>query len=650
VRVDGTVGFLAGGGEMGARMRAHDWDATPLGAPEGWPQSLRTVVRILLTTNHPMFVFWGPDHICLYNDAYRASIGPEKHPAMLGARGRDMLGEIWHIIGPQIAKVLAGEGATWHEDQRLPIIRHGGLEEVYWTYSYSPIDDDASPNGVGGVLVVCTETTGRVMTERRAKVLLEIGDLMRISTDPHQVMDVAAAALGRHLGVAGVGYGEIDAARQAVEFVRDWTDGTVSSLAGATWPLEVFGPELLAELRAGRTLRIDDLAADPRPVLQGPGLADPGLRALLAVPLIRTGHLTAILFAHEPKARRWADADASLAEDVAARTWDAVERARAEAAERESERHLRAITDAIPVPIAVVDRREVYEFVNRAAAERMRRTPEQVVGRPVREIIGDANYQVRKPYIDRALAGEGVRFDAPWTDGRGNPRFHVIQYLPRRGDGGAVDGYYLVSVDITERRAAEEHRRMLIGELNHRVKNTLASVRAIANLTLQGATSFAEARAGFEGRLQALARTHDVLTAEAWAGADLLVIATAAVEHLAGGDRFRLDGPAVRLPPRAALCFAMVLHELATNAAKYGALSVPGGRVEAAWSLEEGGTRLRFCWSERGGPKVSAPRRQGFGSLLIQRSVAYELKGQASLHFDERGFTCRIEAPLAGQP
>lgn len=152
---------------MGERIRAHRWEGTALGRPTAWPQSLRTTVRILLTTQHPMFIFWGSEHICLYNDAYSGSLGPEKHPAILGARGREAWDEIWPSIGPQIDHVLSGKGATWHKDQLLPILRHGRLEEVYWTYSYSPIDEPGSPHGVGGVLVICTETTGYVLSELR---------------------------------------------------------------------------------------------------------------------------------------------------------------------------------------------------------------------------------------------------------------------------------------------------------------------------------------------------------------------------------------------------------------------------------------------------------------------------------------------------
>jgi PAS domain S-box-containing protein len=151
-----SADFLAGGGEMGALMRAHDWSASPLGPPEHWPQSLRTAVRILLNTNHPMFIWWGEELVQFYNDAYRRTLGPERHPSALGQGGRECWAEIWDIIGPQIEQVMSGAGATWHENQLVPVTRYGRLEQVYWTYGYSPIDED---DGVGGVLVVCRDVT-----------------------------------------------------------------------------------------------------------------------------------------------------------------------------------------------------------------------------------------------------------------------------------------------------------------------------------------------------------------------------------------------------------------------------------------------------------------------------------------------------------
>jgi hypothetical protein len=156
IQKSSTADFLAGGGQMGALTRAFNWSATPLGKPETWPQSLRTAVRILLNTNHPMFIWWGPQLIQFYNDAYRQTMGPERHPSALGQRGRECWAEIWPIIGPQIEQVMSGGGATWHENQLVPVTRHGRLEQVYWTYGYSPIDKD---DGVGGVLVVCRDVT-----------------------------------------------------------------------------------------------------------------------------------------------------------------------------------------------------------------------------------------------------------------------------------------------------------------------------------------------------------------------------------------------------------------------------------------------------------------------------------------------------------
>lgn len=151
-----TFDFLSNGGEMGALMRAHDWDATSLGKPQQWPELLKTTVRLLLTSNHPMFIWWGKDLIQFYNDAYRKTMGPERHPSALGQRGRECWDEIWDIIGPQIEFVMAGGGATWHEDQLVPVTRHGSREDVWWTYGYSPIEDSG---GVQGVLVVCKDVT-----------------------------------------------------------------------------------------------------------------------------------------------------------------------------------------------------------------------------------------------------------------------------------------------------------------------------------------------------------------------------------------------------------------------------------------------------------------------------------------------------------
>jgi two-component sensor histidine kinase len=162
--------FLAGGGEMGALTRGFDWSKTSLGSPETWPQSLRVTVRLVLTSRHPMFIWWGPELIQFYNDAYRETMGPERHPSALGARGRECWDEIWDIIGPQIEYVMAGHGATWHEDQLVPVTRHGRREDVWWTYSFGPIDVDGK---VGGVLVVCKDVTSEHMAREALNLINE---------------------------------------------------------------------------------------------------------------------------------------------------------------------------------------------------------------------------------------------------------------------------------------------------------------------------------------------------------------------------------------------------------------------------------------------------------------------------------------------
>ena len=161
--------MFAGSGEMRSLCRALNWAATPLGDVSGWSQSLRTTAQMVLACRNPMFLFWGPELVQLYNDAYRPSYGASgRHPGALGMRGRDGWPDVWEVIGPQIEQVMTTGEATWHEDQLVPIDRNGRFEDAWWTYSFSPVrDDDGS---IGGTLVVCQETTARVraLAERDA--------------------------------------------------------------------------------------------------------------------------------------------------------------------------------------------------------------------------------------------------------------------------------------------------------------------------------------------------------------------------------------------------------------------------------------------------------------------------------------------------
>ncbi|HYF06961.1 MAG TPA: ATP-binding protein, partial [Acetobacteraceae bacterium] len=188
------LGFLAGSGEMGAIMRAHDWSASPLGWPETWPQSLRAIVALMINSKYPMFVAWGPELAFLYNDGYRPIFGA-KHPAALGLPFRQVWSEIWDDIWPLIERALSGE-ATWSEDLRLVMHRNGYPEDTWYTFSYSPVRDESG--GIAGMFCACTETTGKVLGERRLRILSELGARTQESRDAEDACRRAAEILERN--------------------------------------------------------------------------------------------------------------------------------------------------------------------------------------------------------------------------------------------------------------------------------------------------------------------------------------------------------------------------------------------------------------------------------------------------------------------
>jgi diguanylate cyclase (GGDEF)-like protein len=161
-----ALDFLAGESAMAAEMRAFDWAVSSLGRPDTWPRALRGAVRTMLNTRHPVLIFWGGDATLLYNDGFRAAIG-RQHPLFIGLPGREIAADMWDILGPQIEQVMAGGPPTWHENQLIPVTVDGLRDDIYWTYSYGPIDDPEVPGGIGGVLGLCSVTTAMVLAERR---------------------------------------------------------------------------------------------------------------------------------------------------------------------------------------------------------------------------------------------------------------------------------------------------------------------------------------------------------------------------------------------------------------------------------------------------------------------------------------------------
>jgi PAS domain S-box-containing protein len=248
---------------------------------------------------------------------------------------------------------------------------------------------------------------------------------------------------------------------------------------------------------------------------------------------------------------------------------------------------------------------------------------------------------------DAAAAGEN-KFD--WTlrlllpDG-GTRWVQGLGEYSRDAEGNILRSRGVV-MDVTERRRAEEHQRLLINELNHRVKNSLAIVQGLAQQSFKGEAASQAAREAFEGRLLALAAAHDLLTRQSWQSADLRTIVDSVVAPYAGGTgRFVVAGPELALPPKVAVSMALGLHELCTNAAKYGALSVAEGSVHVAWAAEDG--RLRLEWREGGGPPVEPPASRGFGTRMIERGLAAELRGKVEISFERSGVVATIDAELS---
>ncbi|MBC7985690.1 MAG: PAS domain S-box protein [Sphingomonadaceae bacterium] len=284
-----------------------------------------------------------------------------------------------------------------------------------------------------------------------------------------------------------------------------------------------------------------------------------------------------------------------------------------------------AVTHALGVPLEALIGHSVSEFVPAAAAERNRR-------------ILSARPESR----------QSVRYEAEVNGPDGEVMVWEISSRLTRDPDGTPNGFHGIGRDITERKRDERRLRLLVDELNHRVKNTLAIVQSLAHQSFQGDDA-SGARASFQGRLVALAGAHNLLTSRSWESAELgEVVETALGGCAADCARFSIHGPPVPLHPQSAVTLSMALHELCTNAAKYGAFSTPEGHVDVSWSVSDNDEpMLSLRWEESGGPSVAAPARSGFGRRMIERALAYELRGRARLDFRGEGLVCEIEAPLA---
>ena len=288
-----------------------------------------------------------------------------------------------------------------------------------------------------------------------------------------------------------------------------------------------------------------------------------------------------------------------------------------------------------------------YRFVSEAYAQMIGRRPEEVIGKTVPEILSQEGFRTVLPHIKKVLAGQRDEYESEVQfQGVGKRFLHGV-YTPENDEQGNVIGWIASIADITERKQAEKQRDLLVAELSHRVKNTLATVISIAHLSFSKARSANEAVRSFDERIRALAQTHARLSETSWSGVSLeAIIRDETAPYQNGAGNVLIRGPAVTLGPKGAVSLGMAMHELATNAAKHGALSTRTGSLAVTWQIAAAEDQIQINWLESGGPPVKQPQHTGFGRLLLERALATDLNGSVKLDFKENGLNCRITFPL----
>ena len=436
---------------MARLTRAFDWSATPLGPVHSWSASLRTTVSTLLASRHAMFLWWGPELVQFYNDGYRPSLGPDRHPSALGGRGRECWAEIWPIIGAEVESIMAGGEASWHDDHLVPITRGDRLYDVYWSYSYSPVcDDDGS---VGGVLVTVQETTRRVLAERRARILQDLAAGMLHAGSAVEVCQAAVASLGEFSDEVAI----------ALVYLAD---EAVLRLVGATGVEAGAAPAPL-EMDAGgraalRAVAIAPLVLDRwrEPVDQVFHVPfDGGMLVLGLNPRLPL----------DDDARHFAE---RVGREITTALDGVARRAREWDAEREK---LAAVFELAPSFMAVLRGPDhVVELVNPAYRQLISHRP--VLGMPVREALPelvaqgfprllDEVYRTGVPYIGNEQL---VRLH-PSPGEEPETRYLNFVYQAMR-DGDRIIGILVTGVDVT---ALVEARRV--------VERALAELRTVLN-------------------------------------------------------------------------------------------------------------------------------------------------------------------------
>jgi two-component sensor histidine kinase len=635
-------------GELSHLVRQYDWASTPLGPMAAWSPSLRTTVDLMLATQAQIVLFCGPQFVALYNDVYAPTIG-EKHPRALGRPAQENWTELWDDLGPLLRGVM-NTGETFSaKDRPFYIERSGYGETVYFDISYSPVRN--GDGAVEAVLCIVAETTDRVRAtqiladnEERQALLLKLSDALREVNDAVEIQNVAASTLGKHLGTHRVFYGEVSEDGGQVRIQHDYVSG-VSSIAGLH-TMSHYDSDVRGKWQRGEIATTGDVEADPKiSEPQRAALAAINVRAWMGIPLIKSGRLVAILGLGQAEPRHWSPREISLVSEVAERTWSAVERAKSDARLRESEKRFRALVSASSDVVYRMspDWLEMRQLDGRGFLS-------DVEGPTVRwldEYIFDDDQPAIMAEVNRAIAARDTyELEHRVRQADGAEGWTLSRAIPIVDESGAITEWFGMAADVTNAKRIRDQQRLLNNELSHRIKNLFAMVQAISLQTLRALKERGEVKT-LQQRLQALSGAHDILLRNNWIEASVSDVVAAALDALGAADRIVVNGPQVTIGSKAALSMTLLLHELGTNAVKYGALSTPQGRIDLSWAVDASDRFDQFDlrWVESDGPLIEAPPgKGGFGTRLL--STGLTGNGGMTLDYKRDGLAATFVAPL----
>lgn len=487
----------------------------------------------------------------------------------------------------------------------------------------------------------------RLKRETRSRYFLSIEERLRSAATARDAVSAACEAIGEELQATIAGVGELQADGVSTVVESAWSaTGDPSALLGTHRFMSARQIERL--LKAG-AFAVEDAGADPHLAEdQGAQAAYKafGVRSSINIPLLRDGRARAFLFVGDAAARSWTEAEIGLARETLERAWQAVERARAEEELRLTTERFELALKGSAVVVSCQDLDLRYTWVYNPAP-----------GFNAAEMIGKRDCDLAERPEDasavEAIKREVIRAGAPQRKevlihSKGCERHYDLLAVPLLDAAGAIRGVRCAAIDITERKREQQHIRLLMRESDHRSKNMLTLVQAVARQTAAQKSDNFLAR--FDERLRALAASQDLVVKNEWRGVDLAELLFSQLSHFKDliGTRIILEGPPVFISASAAQTIGMAVHELATNAGKYGALSNDKGRIELVWRLdrtEEAPDALLMRWDENGGPPVSQPRHRGFGSSLISDIVEVSLNATVEFGYAPGGFYWRLRCP-----